>query len=137
MSAILVWMFSSLAFAAGPGGPTCVPKPVLTLEKTIPLPNNINYFIRPSTTWEMVYSSSDKNHMINVKTGGIKTLPGSKDPTLSPDGKLLILPDQTGHYDYEKGGFRPRRPGEPAPQYSLIYGKIQKCGPDSSCGLAK
>ncbi len=66
---------------------------------TIPVPDEVSFFFRASPgTEELVFSTMKGNRILSAKTRKTQVLPGEIDPALSPDGRLLAVPE-TWIYD--------------------------------------
>ncbi len=76
--------------------------------KTIPMSENINFFIRGAhETKEIGFATSKGNFLLDSKTGKKIEVPGDIDPILTPDGKILSVP-QSMLFDPKTKTFGPR-----------------------------
>ncbi len=63
------------------------------VEKSIPVPDGVNYFIRGApATGDVGFATSKGNFILNTQTGLMTSLPGEIDPVLTPDGKFISIP---------------------------------------------
>lgn len=97
--------------------------------KTIPVPENVNYFIRGAPeTGEIGFATARGNVLLDSKTGKAIKVPGIIDPILTPDGKVLVVPQEL-LFDPKTGKFSPR------PQifngFEILQGRVRACTKDS------
>ena len=112
------WMFNSNATL------TCPHEIVTKLNKTIDLPFNTSYFMRASpATREVTFatSGSEPSQLLNVDTGKMTPLDGSIDPVLSPDGRILAIPENV-IFDGHTGSYRAELKSNPPISNGYIIG---------------
>jgi dipeptidyl aminopeptidase/acylaminoacyl peptidase len=85
----------SLLLASSTAGAVCNSRPPVTLLRTYKTKFGLNYFIRSSTvTREIGFSTDEGNKILNLTTGKVASVSGSLDPVLSPDGRVLAVPER-------------------------------------------
>jgi hypothetical protein len=88
----------SVSVLAGNKPDVCALSRVVKIEREFPVSNDINYFMRGApATGEVGFATASGNRLLNVVTGEITPVPGEEDPVLSPDGKILTVPENMGY----------------------------------------
>lgn len=79
--------------------------------KNIPVPDGVNYFIRgaPSTE-EVGFATTKGNFLLDTKNRNMMAVPGSIDPVLTPDGKVVSIP-QFLYFDPQTKSYSTDSPG--------------------------
>lgn len=114
----------------------CMNRSTAAIQKRIPVSDEANYFLRPAPGTRTVgFVGSKSNMLLNLETAEFETVPGTRDPVLSPDGKILSIP-QTWQFDPKTGRY-----SEPnalsAPHYEMIQGRMRGCILRNNCAWGK
>ena len=86
---ILTLLFAFTAFGAEDS--LCRPTE-LRLSKRIPVPEEVNYFIRSAANREVGFATAKGNRILNVDSGEMRSIVGEIDPVPTPDGELYTVP---------------------------------------------
>lgn len=101
------------------------------IVKTLPVPENVNYFIRGAPdTAEIGFATSNGNILLDSKTGKKTEVPGTIDPILTPDGKILSVP-QSLLYDPKTKKYSPKPKDYEG--LEIYQGRVSGC--EGACSL--
>lgn len=94
----LIFTFSYFANSGTNTSGYCASSSAFTVDKTIPVDVDINFFMRSAPkTKELGFATNlnkkkPVNKILNSETGEIRDVPGFIDPVLSPDGSIIATP---------------------------------------------
>ena len=118
MIVLLVIFWLPISSFANP----CLTIPDLKIEKRIPVPNDVNYFMRSApSTGELGFATNRGNRMLDAKTERLSVVPGNIDPVITPDGKFLAIP-QEWIYDPQTKKFV--LPGTMVPEFKISNQRV-------------
>lgn len=133
MNSVVVLFFLFGLTSVSSASDICAVNQDAKVEKSIPVPDGVNYFIRGApTTGEVGFATSKGNFILDTKKGIMVPFPGEIDPVLTPDGKIISIP-QTLYFDPKSKKYTTEAPS-PFDGYHVKNGQVYRCK-DDGCNV--